>query len=199
MESTGLRADEFADLTALWRMVELCLPSHEVCGAVTFLPGGEETLECDWQAWSTETFGPVLRPALLSLQRFAAGVSPSELLGQDAALGEALPESAALRSLAAGRRLLLDFTPPQGAKLLEKLREAAGGNEASGHLATVYAVRAHVFHLPAVQVAASFLLAECVLGAASFGLTLPARRTASLMRSACSAAASGDEVQLLAV
>jgi len=199
MEHAAPPAQEFADLTALWRMVELCLPSHELCAAATFLPRGAETFDQDWQAWSTETFGPVLRPALLALQRFASGVSPSELLSQDAALGAALPELAAWRSLAAGRRLLLDFTPPQGSRLLERLRLAAGGNESTGHLATIYAVRAHIFHLPAVQVAASFLLAECVLGAASAGLTLPARRTASLMRSACSAAASGDEVQLLAV
>jgi len=199
MESTGLRVDEFADLTALWRMVELCLPPHEECGAATFLPQGEETFDRDWQAWSVEIYIPVLRPALLSLQRAAVGASPAELLAEDELLGAALPEPAKHRSLAAGRRALLDFTPPQGAKLLERLRESAAINDQAGHLATVFAVRAQIFHLPAVQVAASLLLAECLLGAASVGLTLPAGRTAALLHSACSTLSRGDEVQLLAV
>jgi hypothetical protein len=199
MEMTALRADEFADLTALWRMVELCLPPHEECGAATFLPHGEETFDRDWQAWSAEIYGPVLRPALLAQQCAAAGASPAGMLREDEELGAALPEPAARRSLAAGRRVLLDFTPPQGAKLLERLREAAAVSDEAGHLVTVFAVRAHIFHLPAVQVAASFLLAECVLGATSAGLTLPARRTASLLHNACSTLPRGDEVQLLAV
>jgi len=185
---------EQSDLAALWRMVEVCLPAHEDCGAVTFLPRGGETLEADWQDWAIAVYAPVLAPALPSMQGLAANNSFTALLGEDAALGVSLSASAAQRSLAAGRRALLDFRPPQGAKLLDNLREAAATNPSAGHLATVFAVRAHVFHLPAVQATVALLLAECVLGAASVGLTLSARRTAELLAVAGSSAAPAPKL-----
>jgi len=175
---------EQSDLAALWRMVEICLPAHEDCGAVTFLPRGVETLETDWRDWAVSVYEPVLAPALPAMQSLACEGSFTALLGEDAALGVALSACAAQRSLAAGRRALLDFRPPQGAKLLDSLREVATTNAAAGHLATVFAARAHVFHLPSVQATAALLLAECVLGAAAVGVTLPAKRTAELLAAA---------------
>lgn len=172
---------EQSDLAALWRMVEICLPAHEDCGAVTFLPRGAETLESDWRDWVVSVYSPVLAPALPSMQHSAAEASFTVLLGEDAALGAALDAPAAQRSLAAGRRALLDFRPPQGAKVLDRLREVAATNAAAGHLATLFAARAHIFHLPAVQTAAALLLAECVLGASAAGVTLSARRTGELI------------------
>lgn len=174
---------EPGDLATMWRMVELCLPAHEECGALTFLPRGEELFEADWIDWAAAVYAPILAPALLSLQHCAATTAFTALLGEDAALGAALSASAARRSLAAGRRALLDFRPPQGAKLLDRLRDAAATNLAAGHLATVFAVRAHAFHLPAVQFSAALLLSECVLGASAIGLTLSARRTAEFVGS----------------
>jgi hypothetical protein len=188
---------EQSDLSALWRMVEICLPGNEECGAVTFLPRGSETLEADWQEWAVTVYAPLLLPALPAMQHLAAGASFTALLGEDASLGAALSAPAAQRSLAAGRRALLDFRPPQGAKLLDSLREAAAANAAAGHLATVFAVRAHVFHLPSVQASAALLLAECVLGASAVGLTLSASRTADLLGAAGSIAA--PPVKLVAV
>ena len=189
--------EEQADLTALWRMAELCLPAHEECGAVTFLPRGGETLEVDWQDWLASVYEPILAPAMPPLQHLAATASFTALLGADASLGAALPESASQRSLAAGRRALLDFRPPQGARLLDRLRETAAANTEAGHLATVFAARAHAFHLPAVQVAASLLLAECVLGASAIGLTLSVNRMAGMLGAAGRRAAPA--LQLVAV
>jgi len=188
---------EQSDLAALWRMVEVCLPAHEECGAITFLPRGGETIEADWQEWAASVYAPVIAPALPAIQNLAAGASFISLLGEDAALGAALSAPAAERSLAAGRRALLDFRPPQGAKLLDNLREAAADNAAAGHLATIFAVRAHVFHLPSVQATAALLLAECILGAAAVGLTLSAKRTAELLAAAGSIAT--PEPKLVAV
>lgn len=172
---------EQTDLAALWRIVELCIPSHEECGAVTFLPQGAETLEADWQGWVASVYAPILLPALPPLLQSASESAFTALLGGDASLGAALPVPVAARSLAAGRRSLLDFRPPQGAKLLDRLREAAVVNDSAGHLATVFAVRAHAFHLPTVQCGAALLLAECVLGASAVGITLSARRTSELL------------------
>ncbi len=188
---------EQSDLAALWRMVEVCLPAHEECGAITFLPRGGETIEADWQEWAASVYAPVIAPALPAIQHLAASASFISLLGEDAALGAALSAPAAERSLAAGRRALLDFRPPQGAKFLDNLREAAADNAAAGHLATIFAVRAHVFHLPSVQATAALLLAECILGAAAVGLTLSAKRTAELLAAAGSIAT--PEPKLVAV
>lgn len=192
-------ADPAAEIAAWWRLVELCLPSHEECGALTFAPSGAETLESDWLSWTNGVFLPALHPALIALQNAAALQDSVRLLAEDAALGAALSPEAARRSLAAGRHLLLGFAPPQGAKLLERVRDAVSTCDDAGHLATAFAVRGNVFHLPFVQVAGALLLAECVLGAAAAGVTLPAGRTIGMMQSALDSMAAVPAVQLLAV
>jgi hypothetical protein len=79
------------------------------------------------------------------------------------------------------------------------LREAALDRTETGQLATVFAVRGQVFHLPFVQVAGALVLAECVLGADAAGVTLPAARTIDLMQGAMDSVATVPSVQLLAV
>jgi urease accessory protein UreF len=141
----------------------------------------------------------VLHPALAALQAAAAARDAARVLSDDAALGRALPPEAARASLAAGRHVLLSFQPPQAAKLLERLREAAAADPMSGHLATVFAVRGRTFHLPFLQVAGALLLAECVLGAEAAGVTVSAPRTIRMLQSALDRPAGGADVQLLAV
>jgi hypothetical protein len=192
-------ADPAAEIAAWWRLVELCLPTHEKCGALTFAPSGTETLEGDWERWVTDVFLPVLHPALLSLQNAAAAQDSIRLFCEDAALGAALTADAAQRSLLSGRHLLLTCQPPQGAKFLERLRETALHRTEAGQLATIFAVRGQVFHLPFVQVAGALVLAECVLGADATGVTLPAARTIDLMQGAMDSVAAVPSVQLLAV
>jgi hypothetical protein len=197
MSSPGQQESGLTVLTDLWRTVELCLPSHQECGAITFRPRGEETFVDDWHAWLAGLRAPILREAFLGLHCQASGQSFMALLGGDAALGAALPESAARASLAEGRRALLGSIPPRGAKLIERLREAAAANERAGHLAAVFAVRAQAFHIPAVQAEMALVLAECIFGAASVGLTLPAARSAELMVAASASATA--PAQLVAV
>jgi len=192
-------ADPAAEIAAWWRLVELCLPSHEECGAVTFVPAGNETLEADWDRWLTDIFITVLHPALTTLQSAAATQDAARVLSEDVSFGGLLPAAAARGSLMAGRHLLLSFQPPQAAKLLERLRAAAATDQSIGHLATVFAVRGQTFHLPFRQVAGALLLAEVVLGADAAGVTLPAPRTIGLLQSALDRMAALPPVQLMAV
>jgi hypothetical protein len=192
-------ADPAAEIAAWWRLVELCLPSHEQCGALTFAPSGSESLEADWDQWLTEVFLPVLHPALTALQSAASSQDAERVLSEDALLGVSLPVAAAGGSRQAGRHLLLSFQPPQAAKLLERLREATAADPMAGHLATVFVVRGQTFHLPFLQVAGALLLAECVLGSDAAGVTLPAGRTIALLQSAMDRMAALPPVQLLAV
>lgn len=192
-------ADPAAEISAWWRVVELCLPSHDECGAITFVPGGSEVLEAEWEEWLTGVFFPVLYPALTALQSAAAAQDVARVLAGDAALGRLLPSGVACGSLVAGRHLLLSFQPPQAAKLLERLRAAAAAENTHGHLTTVFAVRGRTFHLPFLQVAGALLLAECVLGADAAGVTLPAARTTGLLQNALDRMAAWPAAQLLAV
>lgn len=175
---------EPGNLAALWRMVELCLPGRGECGAATFRPQGEETLESDWEAWVAELYSTRLAPALPSLLQHAASGAFASLAADDATFGVDLPASAARRSLAAGRRVLLGLRPPQGSRMLDQMRVRAADDPTFGHLATVFAVRAHIFHLPFVQVSTAFLMAECVLGAAAVGRVLSARCVENLLAAA---------------
>ena len=192
-------ADSAAEISAWWRIVELCFPSHEECGAVTFAPSGAETLEKNWRAWLSDLFVPVIRPSLAALQSAAAAQDFPRLLAEDAALGESLPSCCAKRSRIAGRHLLLSYAPPQGAKLLERLRDEAARNPSVAHLSTVFALRGQVFHLPFVQVEGALILAECVIGADDAGVTLPAGRTAALLQRAMETMAAAPASRLLAV
>jgi hypothetical protein len=192
-------ADCAAEIAAWWRVVELCLPSHEECGALTFAPSGAETLGAEWESWLNQIFLPVLHPSLRAMQTAAAGQDSVRLLAEDAALGAALPADAAARSLSDGRHLLLSFAPPQGAKMLERLRDAVSAGHETGHVATAFAVRGNIFHLPFLQVAGALLLAEAVLGAGSAGVTLPAGRTIGVMQTALQSMAAVPAGQLLAV
>jgi hypothetical protein len=141
----------------------------------------------------------VLRPSINAIQEAAARQDFPDLLRRDALLGESLPPNAARESLVVGRRALLDFTPPHGAKLLERLGHFAAENPAAGQFATVFAVRAHVFHLPGVQVALALLLAECILGAGSIGITLPALQVSELMELALRQLSAAPSLQVVAL
>lgn len=192
-------ADASAEVADWWRLVELCLPSHEECGAATFQPEGAETLAAEWDRWVRGVFVPVLMPAWDSARAALEARDWSALLGADAALGAALPRGASRGSLQAGRLALLGHVPPRGAKFLERLRELAAEHAAAGHLATVFAVRAHVFHQPSRQALGALLLAECVLGSASAGVTLPAGRTVDFLQSARGEWSRGPAPRLMAV
>ena len=197
MSRTHTTTGAAAAIAERWRLVELCLPCQRGCGQATFRPAGEETFDADWDAWLGRVFVPLLQPTMVALQACVAAQSFTALLGADAGLGAALgaPESAG--SLSAGRHALLSCAPPRGAKILERLRAAAAANSSAGHLATVFAVRGQVFHLPSVQLSGALLLAECILGATGAGLLLPADRVADFMARAAVNAAPPP--QLMAV
>ena len=186
-------ADVSTEVASWWRMVELCLPCHEVCGAATFAPTGAGTLEDEWVKWAQESFVTVLRPALFDLQTAADEQSLPGLLGREAALNGALSASFRSRSLACGREALLGQTPPRGAKLLERLRDTAASEDNCGHLATIFALRGRIFHLPFLQVIGAYLLAEAVLGAESTGITLPAERVAAMLNATCVPASTAEQ------
>ena len=191
--------DSAAELAAWWRLVELCHPLHETCGALTFQPSGIEALDGDWDAWIDGIHVPVLVPALGRLLPAACAQDLRGLLEADAQLCAALPSDAVHSSLAAGRRSLAECIPPRGAKLLENLRACAVRDESIGSIATVFAVRGHVFHIPGVQLSGALLLAECVAGADSVGMALPAARAAGLVRRAIDAMRCGASLELAAV
>lgn len=186
-------------LAAWWSVVELCLPSHRNCRASTFRPAGAETLRADWDVWLETVFRPSIEPALDSLAIAASAGNAAAVLAADAALGRSLPAAERAASLRAGREVLLEYAPPQGARLLERLRAAAGNDSGSGHLATVFAARGQAFHLPAVQLRAALLLAECITGSAGVGITLRTDAAAEMLQAALLGGASRPARQPVAV
>lgn len=188
-----------SEIASWWRTVELCLPCHGECGAASFRPAGAETLEADWECWVGAVYLPVLRPALADVQDAARDNDLRRLVAVDARTGAALSAETAAGSLSAGRYLLLGCHPPQGARLLQLFAGAARENPSCGHLAAAFAVRGQVFHVPGVQLAGAFLLAECVLGADSAGVTLPAGRAIALLHAALELSAAEPALHVLAL
>jgi hypothetical protein len=191
--------DAAGEISSWWRTVELCLPCHGECGAASFRPAGAETLDADWERWVGGVYLPVLRPALTGAQDAARTSDLRHLTAIDARTAAALSGEASAGSLAAGRHLLFSCGPPQGARLLQLFAGAAREDDSTGHLATAFAVRGHVFHVPGVQLAGAFLLAEGVLGADSAGVTLPAGRAIALLHAALELSAAEPALHVLAV
>ena len=187
------------ELAAWWRVVELCLPSHRQGGAATFQPAGAESVEAEWDIWLAEIFHPFLGPSLRSMQEASTAQSLTALSAADASLGATLPGAVSQASLAAGRTALLDFAPPQGARLLERWQGAARDNASSGHLVSVFAVRGHIFHLPSLQVTGALLLAEFLAGAIAAGAAPSADLTAAMLQRGIGATLSVTAPQVLAV
>lgn len=163
-------------------MVELCLPGHTQCGAATFCPTGWKTLEKEWDEWVEEIYLPTLACDLSFCYTLCALNEIGDYLNSDVMCGCMLEGAVGERSIAVGRRTLIDYLPPRGAKMLGQYRRMALNDTQRGHMVLVLLMRGFIFHLPVLEISIALLLAESVLGARSIGVTLPAEQLMDMIR-----------------
>lgn len=185
------------ELHSLWNCVTLCMPEIDRAGLATFRAAGPQTLDADWLRWIEACWAPVLQPALCR-QWQAAQRSDLKALGEeDERLGALLPPGERDRSLRGGRRLLVGYHPPAGARLLTRFIEQARAHPLRGHLVTAAALRAQIFQQPLLRVINAYLLAEARLGAEFSGHTPPADRIIAMMETARTCAPLSTTPELL--
>jgi hypothetical protein len=129
----------------IFRLVRLCAPNLASLGTITF--EGEASNERQRRHWVESVFVPVLAPAIQTA--WWAGKSGfREMAAADAAIDTKLVGPLAKTSRAAGRQIAACLHAPIGEVGLERFLSAILRGETPGHMATVFAARASVFHFP---------------------------------------------------
>lgn len=120
-------------------------------GAATFLPpaaAGEAELAAAWDAWLAGQFASQLGPAFCRVHAAVGEMRIGEVLRADRDVDAALGEEGSRRSLAAARAFLEGREAirhmPQFVRLSEAIRKA----DSPGHVTTLFAMQAGLFHLP---------------------------------------------------
>jgi len=142
------------------RVLRLCLPCFDALGPITF--SSENPPHDDWLVWCGQRFLPALLPTLMDARKQALEGKLRELLELDEQLTSRLGDAAG--SLAAGRRLALDYVGPRIERVLDRYSEAVRENPSLGNLTVVYGIRAAIFNVPPRAMIAAYLHAEAFLG-----------------------------------
>jgi hypothetical protein len=146
---------EFANLLVAARR---CHPFWERGGRLTF-PGGRNPDQA-WQDWIAQRWQPTLQPALQDALLHARHGAFRELCHNDHLLDQQLPADMGRRSIREARLLWQSLRPPQGERLLEKMRHAIVQASTPGHFLPLFAARAAAFHLSDQLTTATYLFLE---------------------------------------
>ena len=156
MSSAGFAVNELVGI------VRRCNPNLDAIRAISWQVTGR--MESSWQQWLEGTFAPLLLPHLLQVIDFSATQSSKEIISLDLKLDRNLEPWPRDRSLDAGMKFLHQ-SALQSERLMAKLQWAIACGLASGHFATLYAVRCTTFSIPARTAILSYVLQEFVVGA----------------------------------
>jgi hypothetical protein len=157
----GMSPAGFA-VAELIEVVRRCNPNLDAIRAISWQ--ATEGVETSWRHWLDEVFEPLLLPHLRKVIDLAARQSSREIILLDLNLDRNLEPGPRKRSLAAGNRFLEEGSLP-AERLMAKLQEAIESGIASGHFATLYAVRCSTFFVPVRTAILSYLLQELMVGA----------------------------------
>ncbi len=130
----------------IFRAARMCAPCMDRLGTLTF--GASPLNASSRDLWCDAVLAKHLLPAIRTAHPAAAGGKFREILEVDAFLDSRLAGPASRHSTSAGRMIAADFRPPGAEKTLARYFHALETGQSSGHLATVLAARAAVFHIP---------------------------------------------------
>jgi len=144
-------------LVELYDVLARCYPGVRLRGCISWQIRGD--LPESWSSWTAAVFTPIILPHLVEVLEWSIRQSLNEVLSLDRAYDDRLSEEIRARSRAAGRELLLAKTP-RGDRLAAKLQSAILTGAVAGHFATLFAVRAAGFAIPARSMVLAYLLQE---------------------------------------
>lgn len=148
-----------SSIEEIFRVLRFCDPAFETQQVLTFSP---VALHPDpaWEQWLEHAFCPYIAPALLDCLEHAAADHAHDVIERDIRLSREIARPLRNASLCAGRKLLLGFTVPSGARVLAKLRHKLDGELYSPNYATVLAARCALFGIAPSQAVAAYLYKE---------------------------------------
>lgn len=136
------------------------------CGSGTAFKKGiswnaDSDPEQSWSRWTRSSFQPFILPHLVQVQALSSRQFVREILGLDRAFSDLLSKETEVKSVEAGRHLLLAKSLKTD-RTLDRVHRAVAAGSAPGHFATLFAVRAAVFSIAPRTAVQAYLLQELV-------------------------------------
>ena len=127
--------------------------------AATFFPGRADAAKA-WDRWLKRVFEPHLAPAFVEIFTATGRMRIDRVVARDRSLGERLAVPAARRSLAAAAPFLDGRAEIRHFPQWTKFRDRLDAGETPGHVTSLFALQAALFHLPLLQALVSYLYFE---------------------------------------
>ncbi len=166
-DSVYLAARGVADEAQL--AVNISIIGAAGAGAATFCPllpadGAKAVLDEAWNEWLSQRFVAVLGGPLCRVHEAVGQMRMGEILRADADVDAALDEEEKGRSLAAAQAFLEGREKVRHMPQLVRLTDAIGSGETPGHVTTLFAMQAGLYHLPRLAALVSYAYFEWLGG-----------------------------------
>lgn len=135
-------------------------------GPATFLSREPGDLSSSWDIWAKGWFAPTLAPAFCRVHRLASSQSVAEIIAEDHALDQKLSETVSKRSLAAAAPFREGKSEMKANRGWQRFSDAVEGKRSPGHITTLFALQAALYHLPLASSLTAYTKLEFVLGSA---------------------------------
>ena len=129
----------------IFRAARMCAPCIDRLGVLTY--ASSPTNVALRTQWCTAVLLKHLAPAILAAHSAALSNGFRELLAVDALLDSGLAGPVAKASSAAGHLVARDYHAPAAERTLTRYFAALEGGKSRGHIATVLAAKAAIFHI----------------------------------------------------
>ena len=131
----------------------------------TFLPTGPgDAFESEWRRWLAESFESWLGPAFVEVYLATSRMQSERVAELDREIGGRLSPEAHERSRAAALPWLEGRTEVQRQPQWVKYLRAQAAGEVPGHVTTIFALQAALFHLPLLSSLAAYVIFEGMNG-----------------------------------
>jgi hypothetical protein len=158
-------SSEGSAISELMDVVRRCNPNLDSIRTISWLATGG--VEASWRQWLNDLFEPLLLPHLRKVIGLASTQSSREIILLDLKLDRDLEPGPRNGSLVAGIQFLENGSL-RAERLMAKMQMAIASGVASGHFATLYAVRCSSFFVPVRTAILSYLLQELMVGAPQY-------------------------------
>lgn len=154
--------------------VDISIIGAAGAGVATFCPllpvdAAKAVLNQAWDEWLSQRFVAVLGGPFCRIHEAAGQMRMGEILRADADIDAVLSDPEKRRSLAAAQAFLEGREKVRHMPQLVRLTDAIGRGETPGHVTTLFAMQAGLYHLPRLAALVSYAYFEWLGGVVAGG------------------------------
>ena len=163
----GSELGSFGGGEEVQRAIDISVMGAVGAGAATFLPPtgcDEEELAAAWDHWLDERFAKVLGPAFCRVHAAVGEMRIGEIQRADSDIDAAFDETEKQRSLDSAQAFLEGREAVRHMPQFSRLTEAISKADSPGHVTTLFAMQAGLYHLPRLGALVSYAYFEWLGG-----------------------------------